>query len=337
MATRHTKPTVIELFAGAGGLALGTELAGFEHSLLVEYNHDACETLRMNRPHWHVVEADIHSVSFEEYRDSVDLVTGGAPCQPFSYAGKRLGLGDTRGTLFAEYARCLEETHPKAFIFENVRGMLRHDSDRTFKTILAAFKTCGYRTAYQVLNANDYNVPQHRERLIVVGLRDDLPDIPFEFPTTIDPKPVLADALRGVPASIGAVYPEKKAKLFEMIPPGGYWKNLPPQLAEEYMGARQYHAHDRGGSTGMLRRLSFDEPSLAILTSPSQKRTERCHPTETRPLTVRESARIQTFPDDWVFYGSMSSQYKQIGNAVPVNLAKAVASSVLSWLSDNTG
>ena len=119
--------TDIELFAGAGGMALGFEQAGITGICFVENNHSACETLRCNRPSWNVMEGDIHQVSFTKYKSKVDLVSGGAPCQAFSYAGKRLGFGDIRGTLFAEFARCVREVNPKMFLFENVKGLLSHD------------------------------------------------------------------------------------------------------------------------------------------------------------------------------------------------------------------
>lgn len=128
--------TGIELSAGGGGLALGLEQAGIHGLIYVEQDHDACETLRHNRPSWNVIEDDIHNVDFSPYAGKVDLVSGGAPCQAFSYAGKRQGFGDVRGTLFAEFARCVNETHPHMFMFENVKGLLTHDNGRTFGTIM---------------------------------------------------------------------------------------------------------------------------------------------------------------------------------------------------------
>lgn len=183
MAVENRKPTCIELFAGAGGLALGLEEAGFDGLAFVEFNRAACETLRTNRPKWNVIEGDVHNVDFSAYKGQVDLVSGGAPCQAFSYAGKKLGFGDTRGTLFAEFARCVEETQPKMFIFENVRGLLSHDKGRTFATIKHVFESLRYSVQYQVLNAAYYGVAQKRERLIVIGVRRDLTDtIVFDYP-----------------------------------------------------------------------------------------------------------------------------------------------------------
>lgn len=334
-------PKTIELFAGAGGLALGFEQAGFEHVLLNELNHDACETLRANRPQWNVVEGDVSMIDFSAYRGQVDLVSGGFPCQAFSYAGKRAGFEDVRGTLFFQFARVIRETRPKMFLGENVRGLLTHDHGRTLETIRRVINELGYTLIEpRVLKALFYRVPQKRERLMLVGIRNDLaPHLRFSWPPKAARVYTLRDALRAgelfaedVPNSPGQRYPKRKAEILAMVPPGGYWRNLPEAVQREYMkGSFRLP----GGKTGMARRLSWDAPSLTLTCAPAQNQTERCHPSESRPLTVREYARIQTFPDAWVFCGSMSEQYKQIGNAVPVNLAYAVATSIrhaLEWL-----
>lgn len=324
------KPTTIELFAGAGGLALGIEKAGFNTIGLIEYDKDASNTLRCNRPNWRVIHNDIANVScldllkyFDLQKGELDLLSGGAPCQSFSYAGKRLGLEDARGTLFYHYAKFLEQLQPKMFLFENVRGLLTHDKGRTYQTIINIFENTGYIIQKQILNAWDHGVAQKRERLITIGIRKDLADkIAFEFPASRKYKPVLRDILLDCPKSEGTPYSEYKRKIFEMVPPGGYWRDISEDVAKEYMKSCWYMG---GGRTGILRRLSLDEPSLAVLTSPSQKQTDRCHPLEARPFTIRENARCQSFPDEWMFCGSISSQYKQVGNAVPVNLAYDVA------------
>ena len=325
--------TTIELFAGAGGLALGVEKAGFRTIGAVEFDHDACETLRANRSQWNIIEDDIANLTCKDLTrvfniepGELDLLSGGAPCQSFSYAGKRLGLEDTRGTLFYHYAMFLKQLQPKMFLFENVRGLLTHDKGRTYQTIINTFFECGYNIFRKVLNAWDYDTAQKRERLITIGIRHDiLAKVNYQFPEPSEYKPVLRDILNAVPDSPYIPYGEKKRKLFELVPPGGYWKDIDPTLAKDYMKS----CWDmEGGRTGILRRLSMDEPSLAVLTSPSQKQTERCHPIEARPFTIRENARIQGFPDEWVFCGNVSSQYKQVGNAVPINLAYRVAKEI---------
>lgn len=327
---KKAPPKTIELFAGAGGLALGIERAGFDTIGLIEFDKDASDTLQFNRPNWRVINDDIANIScldLPEYfgiaKGELDLLSGGAPCQSFSYAGKRLGLEDARGTLFYHYAKFLEQLQPKMFLFENVRGLLTHDKGRTYKTITDIFESTGYTIQKQVLNAWDYGVAQKRERLITIGIRNDLTEkINFEFPVPHEYKPVLRDILLDCPESEGTPYSEYKRKIFELVPPGGYWRDIPEEIAKEYMKSCWFM---EGGRTGILRRLSLDEPSLAVLTSPSQKQTDRCHPIEARPFTVRENARCQSFPDEWKFCGSVGAQYKQVGNAVPVNLAYDIA------------
>ena len=330
--------TAIELFAGAGGLALGLEKAGFQSLGLIEFNQDACNTLSKNRPNWRVICEDIANISkldLEQYfsikKGELDLLSGGAPCQAFSYAGKRLGLEDARGTLFYHYAVFLEKLQPKMFLFENVRGLLTHDKGKTYDTMLNIFQSAGYTIQKKVLNAWDYGVAQKRERLITIGIRKDLEDkIKYDFPQVYEYKPLLKDILLDVPPSIGVSYGESKRELFELVPPGGYWRDIDENLAKEYMKSCWYM---EGGRTGILRRMSMDEPSLTVLTTPSQKQTERCHPLEARPFTVRENARCQSFPDDWEFCGSVMSQYKQVGNAVPVNLSYEIGKSIYNALS----
>lgn len=336
--TSNNTYTVLELFAGAGGMALGLEKAGLKSVLLNEIDSHACKTLRKNRPEWNVVEGDVSQVDFTPYRDTVDVLAGGFPCQAFSYAGKKLGFEDTRGTLFFEFARAVKEINPKVLLAENVRGLLNHDDGRTLETIKNIITDLGY-TLFEprVLKAIFYKVPQKRERLIIVAVRNDLANgIDYEWPSSYNKILTLKDALKkgelydtDVPESEGQKYPKRKAEILSMVPPGGYWRDLPENIQKEYMLKSFYLG---GGKTGMARRLSWDEPSLTLTCAPAQKQTERCHPEETRPLTVREYARIQTFPDDWVFEGPMSAKYKQIGNAVPVNLSFAVGKSVVHLL-----
>jgi len=329
--------TVLELFAGAGGLAIGLEKAGLKCLALNEIDKYAVKTLQVNRPKWNVIPGDIRDISFTEYRDRVDVVTGGFPCQAFSYAGKRFGFDDARGTLFYEFARTVQETNPKICIGENVRGLLNHDSGRTLKTMIAILDEIGYRVVDpKVLRAIFYNVPQKRERLILVGIRKDI-DVDFEYPQANEKVYNLRDALKAgplfdsdVPAdSPGTKYPAAKKAVLDLVPPGGYWRDLPLEIQKQYMQKSFFLG---GGKTGMARRISWDEPSLTLTCSPAQKQTERCHPEHTRPFTVREYARIQTFPDDWAFQGPVSAQYKQIGNAVPVNLAAAIGGSLVTFL-----
>lgn len=327
----------IELFAGAGGLALGLEQSGISCLALNENDHWACETLRVNRPEWNVVEADIRDVSFKQFNGNVDIVTGGFPCQAFSYAGKKFGLEDARGTLFYDFARVIKETKPAICVGENVRGLLTHDNGRTLEGMVSVLNEIGYHVITpRIFKAIFYRVPQKRERLLIVGIRKDFNPELYEFPKPFNRIFTLKDALKkgglydkDVPISEGSKYPLHKKQVLDMVPAGGYWRDLPVDIQKEYMGGSFYLG---GGKTGMARRMSWDEPSLTLTCSPAQKQTERCHPDETRPFTIREYARIQTFPDDWSFSGSVSQQYKQIGNAVPVNFAKEVGFSIIKFL-----
>jgi DNA (cytosine-5)-methyltransferase 1 len=327
----------IELFAGAGGLAIGLEQAGLNCLALNELDHWACETLRKNRPDWNVIEDDVKNVSFSNLKGKVDIVTGGFPCQAFSYAGKKLGLNDARGTLFYEFARVVQETNPAICIGENVRGLLTHENGKTIEGMISILDEIGYNVITpRIFKTIFYKVPQKRERVLIVGIRKDLNHHLFEFPQPYKKIFTLKDALKkgelfdcDVPESSGSKYPKSKKEVLDMVPEGGYWRDLPINIQKEYMGGSFYLG---GGKTGMARRMSWSEPSLTLTCSPAQKQTERCHPEETRPFTVREYARIQTFPDDWTFTGSVSQQYKQIGNAVPVNFAKEVGYSIIRFL-----
>jgi DNA (cytosine-5)-methyltransferase 1 len=329
--------SAVELFAGAGGLALGLEQAGFETVALNELDPDACDTLQANRHKWNIIQGDVKHVDFTPFSE-IDLVSGGFPCQAFSYAGEKLGFEDTRGTLFFEFSRAIAEMRPKIFLGENVRGLLNHDHGKTLSVIKSIISDLGYTLVEpKVLKALFYRVPQKRERLFLVGIRKDLVQFAtFKWPSPYYKILVLKDALNGgelyptdVPKSEGQSYPDRKKEILSHIPQGGYWKDLPDDLQREYMQGSYFLG---GGKTGMARRLAWNEPSLTLTCSPAQKQTERCHPDETRPLTVREYARVQTFPDTWQFSGSVSSQYKQIGNAVPVNLAAAMGRSLIALL-----
>lgn len=327
---------LIELFAGAGGLALGLERAGLHSILLNELDKKACATLRENRPDWNVIQGTVANIDFKPYRRKADILAGGFPCQAFSYAGKKLGFKDTRGTLFYEWARAIDETQPAMIVAENVRGLLRHDGGRTLETMLAVIRELGYSPLEpRVLKAIHHRVPQKRERLIITAFRNDVADhARFEWPMPEGEIFTVRDALKrgelfptDVPESDGEGYTEAKAKVMGQVPPGGYWRDLPDSVQREYMMKSYFLG---GGKTGMARRMSWDEPCLTLTCSPAQKQTERCHPAETRPFTIREYARIQTFPDEWKFIGSKSSVYKQIGNAVPVNLAETLGLSIVA-------
>jgi DNA (cytosine-5)-methyltransferase 1 len=320
--------TVMELFAGAGGLALGLEKAGLRCTVLNEFNKDACNTLRLNRPQWKVIEGDVREVDFTPFEGEIDVLTGGFPCQAFSFAGKRLGF---EGTLFYEFARAVKIVKPLICVGENVRGLLAHEDGKTLQGMVDVLDELGYDVVPpKVLKAIYHGVPQKRERLLIVGLRRG-EGLKFHWPEIEDKIYNLKDALKAgdlfdcdVPFSHGQGYPASKKAIMDLIPPGGYWRDLPVDLQKSYMKGS---FHLGGGKTGMARRISWDEPSLTLTCAPAQKQTERS-------FTVREYARIQTFPDAWQFTGSMTAQYAQIGNAVPVNLAFAMGTELVRTLNE---
>ncbi|AFZ56506.1 DNA cytosine methyltransferase [Anabaena cylindrica FACHB-243] len=290
----------------------------------------------------------------------IDLITGGPPCQPFSTAGKRGSVMDPRGSLFMDFIRIVKEVQPRFFLMENVKGLLSAplchrpinqrgkdypplEADEVggaaLKVVLSEMKQIGYNVVYNLLEAADYGVPQNRERVVFIGSRDG-ESATFPIPKyckdgKILPKWLtLRDALTGLvdPEPEFMAYSESRLKYLRLLEAGQNWKHLPEELKKEAMGGAY---NSGGGKVGFYRRLSWDKPSPTITTSPHQKATDMCHPVELRSLTVRESAKIQTFPDDWIFYGSVSSKYKQIGNAVPMLLAKEIGSYLFDLIQGN--
>ncbi len=340
----HPYP-VVSLFSGAMGLDLGLEAAGLKVAVAQDVDRWCVETMRQNG---HLaIEGDIRELVEHDKKcrfltdasglaaGKVFAVVGGPPCQPFSTAGRRLGSTDARGQLYADFLHVVRALRPRFFIMENVKGLasmptLADDphSPPLLETILGDFAAAGYKTVHGVLDAVHYGTPQFRERLVIVGSRDGegifLPHA-SHFPQHQDPAlrwRTLSDALSGLPEIGAHASLSAQAKRFlAMVPPGGNWKNLPSEFAREAMGGA---FESGGGKVGFFRRLSWSEPSPTLVTSPNQKATMLCHPTELRTLSVREYARIQAFPDTWQFQGRAADAYRQIGNAVPVPLGRAL-------------
>ena len=327
--TENNKYTFIEVCAGGGGLSSGLMKAGFIPLLLNDNNKDCCETLKKNHINTNVVCCSMEKIDLTPYINNVDLLTGGIPCQSYSQSGLRKGLEDPRGQLIHTFIKMIGTVKPKIFMIENVKGLLTHNNGNTIVEIINLLdKDKLYDIKYELLNSVDYSVPQKRERVFIIGMLKSK-NLKFTFPNKNDKVIVMKDVLRNVPVSNGEKYSEEKKKLFKLIPQGGCWVNLPEDKQKSYLGNSYFSG---GGKRGILYRLSMDKPSLTLLCTPSQKQTERCHPIEERPLTIREYARVQTFPDDYVFSGSMASQYKQIGNAVPVELARQIGISLINTL-----
>jgi len=323
------KFTFIEVCSGAGGLSKGFIDCGFKAVLLNDTDTHCVETLKLNHHDANIIKSSMLDLKLDEYKNKIDVLMGGVPCQSFSQAGKRKGINDSRGKLILHFINMINVLNPNVFIIENVQGLVTHNNGNTLQMVLDKINEIGrYVTKYKVLNANDYSVPQNRNRLIIVGIKKTMNKV-FNFPQPHEYKPVLQDVLKNCPQSPGMTYSKEKYDIMKIVPEGGCWVNIPSEIAKKYMGNSYYSS---GGKRGVLKRLDRQKPCLTLLTTPSGKQTERCHPIETRPLQLLEYARIQTFPDDYKFSGSIYQVYKQIGNAVPINLAKAIAEEVKNVL-----
>jgi DNA (cytosine-5)-methyltransferase 1 len=352
----HSYP-VVSLFSGAMGLDLGLNQAGLRVAVSQDIDKWCVETMRRNG---HLaIEGDIRALIEADpscqfllaasgvQQESVFAVVGGPPCQSFSTAGKRLGVEDERGQLYLEFIRVVSALRPRFFIMENVKGLasmpsnpLDKKSKPVLQDILEAFEKIGYATVHGVLDAVHYGTPQFRERLVIIGSRDNeavfLPR-PTHFPMHQNPNlrwQTLGDALGNLDDSgPHANFSPAVMKYLKLLPEGGNWKNLPSDLIQEAMGGAYASG---GGKVGFYRRLSRSEPSPTLVTSPIQKATMLCHPSELRPLSVREYARLQKFPDDWKFEGKVSDCYRQIGNAVPTPLGCALGQMLISVAEGNS-
>lgn len=353
---------VISLFSGAMGLDIGLEKAGLSVMIGQDSNVSCLETIKANGHK--VLGGDIKTIDPQTLLNLSGmhvgepfLICGGPPCQPFSTAGRRRGINDPRGSLFMDFIRMIDYIQPRFFVMENVKGImsapLKHipikdrDSDyqknrfgTVLDVILTEFKKLGYKTVYGVLDAVNYGVPQFRERFVLIGSRDQenifLP-LPTHFQMHQNPEyqwRTVADAIHGLEKEDGecAVLTDERKQYLRQIPEGGNWKDLPEECVQAAMGGA-YTAG--GGKVGFYRRLTYKEPSPTIVTSPVQKATMMCHPTLDRPLSVKECARIQQFPDEWVFTGTTAAKYRQIGNAVPVGLGEAIGKAIIAT-ADNT-
>jgi len=361
MKNKKRFPT-LSLFTGAYGLDIGLEKAGFDVVWANELEDVFCKTVKLNKPDVEIESGDINQIDPLEVlkkvgykRGEITLLCGGPPCQSFSTAGKRLSVEDARGNLIFTFIKWVDAIQPKYFLLENVRGLLsaaiKHrplkerieeqplsDEEKrgsALKLILSEIDKIGYKVSYRLVNAADYGVPQTRQRVILLGSRD---GSTIEFPEATHSKEgnifgthpwqTLKDAIGDLEEDSPqhSTYSASRLKWLKMVPTGGNWRSLPKDLQKEAMGGAY---ESGGGKVGFFRRLSWDKPSPTVTTAPHQKATDMCHPSEDRPLSVREYARIQQFPDEWQFVGSVSQQYKQIGNAVPVGLGDAIGGAIM--------
>ncbi len=330
-----SKPTVLSFFSGAMGLDLGIEKAGFEITSVCENNKYCRRTILDNRP-GASLSSDINNYSTSV--GGVDLIVGGPPCQSFSTAGKRKGVGDLRGDLLLKYVELSLLIRPKYIVIENVRGLLSIDKGAVMADILQTINKSGYGVSFNLYNSANFGVPQIRDRVIIICSRNGITP-PYLTPTHsndpshgLPPWRTFRNATSDLVIHDYVDFPNKRLKYYRMLTEGQNWKNLPVDAQKEAMG-RSYYS--RGGKTGFLRRLHWDKPSPTLLTSPIMPATSLCHPTENRPLSIQEYKRVQEFPDDWILSGSLLHQYKQVGNAVPIGLGYAVGTLVMRLLNGN--
>ena len=304
-------PTVFEICAGGGGQALGLERAGFDCAAAVEIDRHACETLRLNRPRWNVIEADVREVSGAPFK-GVDLLAGGVPCPPFSIAGKQLGSSDERD-LFPEALRLAAEIRPRGILLENVPGFASEKFKDYRQALFAKLRRLGYLAEYRILNACEFGVPQLRPRCLIVALRADDMKL-FRWPEGNGAAPAVGEALGDLIASGGW----KGA---------GRWVKRANGIAPTIVGGSKKHGGpDLGPTRARQQWAALGVDGLGIADAPPAKD----FPKDASPkLTVRMVARVQGFPDDWQFAGRKTASYRQVGNAFPPPVAEAVGRAIL--------
>ena len=355
------KIRALSFFSGAMGLDIGLEKAGIDVILACESEKFIRETIKLNRPKIKVLE-DINNYSAKEIRkeaglksnEKIDLIVGGPPCQAFSTAGKRLSINENRGIVFIKYLELIKELNPTYFVIENVRGLLSvplkhvpHDKRKgklktkeekggTLNYILNYLNNIGYKVSFNLYNSANFGSPQIRERVIIIGNKKE--KLPYLTPTHsqhgefgLKPWKTFKAAVKGL-HNINHDYvkfPEVRLKYYKKLKEGQNWRNLPLKLQKEALGNSYYLG---GGKTGFLRRLGWNKPSPTLVTDPMMPATDLAHPVENRPLSIQEYKRIQEFPDDWKLAGSIRNQYKQIGNAVPVSLGRAIGKLIVNHI-----
>lgn len=363
------KFTGISFFTGAGGLDMGFVKAGFDIKLCVEIEDKYCSTLKENHPEWNVHRGDIMDYDKDRVylearlnkNEKIDLIIGGSPCQSFSTAGKRQAFDDPRGKAMIKYAELIKELQPKVFVLENVKGLLsaslkhrelkergegfpplteEEEPKSALKYLMKKFKY--YHIKVYIINAADYGVAQKRERVFIVGVRENFKRS-FNFPQPTHNKDgsdgkqqwvtistILEELSSEVDNHDYVKYSAERLKYMRMIPKGGgNWRDLPDDVVKEAMGGAY---NSGGGKVGFYRRVKIDQPAPTLLTSPIQKSTNLGHPFEDRPLSIQEYLKIQGFPLDYKLSGTLNDQYTQIGNAVPVQLAQKIGNAIYNFL-----
>jgi DNA (cytosine-5)-methyltransferase 1 len=327
LASLSFRPRVLELCAGAGGLALGLERAGFEHVALVEFNKHAAATLRKNRPDWTVVEEDVRKVDFTEYRNRVDLLAGGLPCTPFSTVGEKKGKRD-KNDLLMEGVRAVRELEPKAFLFENVEGLLHARHADYVAELLRKLSKAGYQTQIHRINARDYGVAQDRSRIMIVGFRKNLAGafrMPPKFPEMAKN---MGDVLKDLMSENGWSGVDDWVRMMRERPEfDRSGKQIGIGALSDTIRGYQGSAHAGEARRALKNGVSYAPPAKAAPTNEDASRKG-----VVPGLTNRMRARLQGFPDEWQFVGGLGPVADQIGNAVPPRMAQAVGLALYSAL-----
>lgn len=310
--------SALEICAGAGGQAVGLEAAGFDHAGAVEIEPAACATLRLNRPTWHVLQGDVRAVSGRDFR-GIDLLAGGVPCPPFSIAGRQLGADDERD-LFPEALRLVEETRPAAVMLENVRGLATERFAAYRRDLLARLTRLGYDPFWRVLNASDFGVPQLRPRFLLVALRPEYSS-DFRWPAGRPTEHTVGTTIGNLIASGG-------------WPGAAAWQRRANGIAPTLVGgSRKHGGPDLGPTRAREQWATLGVDGIALADAPPGP----TFPVDGLPrLTTRMVARLQGFPDEWQFSGKKTAAYRQIGNAFPPPVARAVADAIRRALKHET-
>jgi DNA (cytosine-5)-methyltransferase 1 len=344
------KLNAVDIFSGAGGMSIGASMAGIHVVVAVEYDNHAAATFKTNHPKSEIITDDIRKVTLDKKYKNPFILFGGPPCQGFSTSNtKTRNSNNSNNSLFWEYIRQVDELSPDWFVFENVEGIKSFDNGTVINRLEEEFKKLGYKTNWKVLTASDYGVPQNRNRFFMVGNKL---DIDFIFPEkkakivtvkeAIDDLPILnngdsfdqldykqtsvssyAKLMRGKVKKASQNYVSKNKEYvierYKHIKPGQNWKAIPEELMKNYTDTKNCHS-------GIYKRLDPNSPSVVIA---NYRKNMLIHPFEDRGLSVREAARIQSFPDNFIFRGNLSFQQQQIGNAVPPLLAKAIFKQII--------
>lgn len=357
------KPIALSFFSGAMGLDIGLEKAGFEIILCSEFDNACRKTIKKNKPDITLIgdireytSKDILKKAHLSKGDEIDLIVGGPPCQAFSTAGRRKSFDDKRGNVLLIYLELIFKLKPRYVVIENVRGILsaslkhlpyvkggfkntplivKEQKGGVLFYIITKLKDEGYSVSFNLYNSANFGTPQKRERVIIICSRDGykMPYLvpsnsekgEFGLPKWVTFKEATCDLITVEHHYLN--FPEKRIKYYKMLKPGQNWKDLPEHLQKEALGKAFFTG---GGKTGFLRRLFWDKPSPTLVTHPAMPATDLAHPLKNRPLSIEEYKRIQEFPDNWQIEGNLVEQYRQLGNAVPISLGKAIGALIIA-------